>query len=167
MKRFLVFAFSLATATFAFAQPSLTGSPAPVAIAPQPQSDAAPGITFDKTTHDFGVVAQGKPVTYKFIVTNTGKADLIIGADPTPVKASCGCTTPNWTKTAIKPGETGFVEATYNAANAGPFTKTVTVPSNAGTPVILYLKGEVKSDTMNLTAPASGPTATPATGAGM
>ena len=39
------------------------------------------------------------------------------------LKASCGCTTPNWTKGVIKPGEKGTVTATYNAASPGPFIK--------------------------------------------
>jgi hypothetical protein len=32
-----------------------------------------PTIKFDKTTHDFGNLPQGKPVTYDFEFTNTGK----------------------------------------------------------------------------------------------
>jgi len=98
-------------------------------------------IKFEKETHDFGTIPQGTPVTYEFKFKNTGKAPLIL----TNASASCGCTTPEWTKEPIKPGKTGYVKATYNAASPGEFTKSVTVQSNAkNSTVILYLKGNVK-----------------------
>lgn len=98
-------------------------------------------IKFDKETHDFGSIPQGVPATYEFVFKNTGKTPLIV----TNAAASCGCTTPEWTKEPIKPGKTGTVKATYNAASPGPFTKSVTVVSNAkNSTVILYLKGDVK-----------------------
>ncbi|MDP3927636.1 MAG: DUF1573 domain-containing protein [Bacteroidota bacterium] len=98
-------------------------------------------IKFDKETHDFGNIPQGVPATYEFVFKNTGKTPLIV----TNAAASCGCTTPEWTKEPIKPGKTGTIKATYNAASPGPFTKSVTVVSNAkNSTVILYLKGDVK-----------------------
>jgi hypothetical protein len=96
---------------------------------------------FEKETHDFGNIPQGTPATYTFTFENTGKTPLII----TNASASCGCTTPDWSKEPIKPGKKGFVKATYNAAAPGPFTKSVTVMSNAtNSTIILYLKGDVK-----------------------
>jgi hypothetical protein len=100
----------------------------------------ASGITFGTTVHDFGTFneEQGN-VTYTFEFTNTGTSDLIVQN----VNASCGCTTPNWTKTPVKPGEKGVVDATYNPTNRpGAFTKTITVNTNAGN-VTLTIKGEV------------------------
>jgi len=99
----------------------------------------APVITFEKTTHDFGKIPQGTPVTVTFTFKNTGKAPLIISN----VQASCGCTTPSYTKEAVGPKKTGTVTATYNAAAVGDFNKTITVTSNAGTPLMLTLKGTV------------------------
>jgi archaellum component FlaG (FlaF/FlaG flagellin family) len=88
-----------------------------------------------------GDIPQGTPATYTFTFENTGKTPLII----TNASASCGCTTPDWSKEPIKPGKKGFVKATYNAAAPGPFTKSVTVMSNAtNSTIILYLKGDVK-----------------------
>jgi len=60
------------------------------------------------------------------------------------VAASCGCTTPEWTREPVMPNKKGTVKATFNAGVMGPFNKTVTVPSNAenGT-LYLTLKGEV------------------------
>ncbi len=98
-------------------------------------------VKFEKETHDFGSIPQGTPATYTFTFENTGKTPLII----TNASASCGCTTPDWSKEPIKPGKKGFVKATYNAAAPGPFTKSVTVMSNAtNSTIILYLKGDVK-----------------------
>lgn len=112
-------------------------------VAPQkPVDKNVAVITFDKETHDFGSIPQSVPASYTFVVKNTGKSPLII----TNASASCGCTTPEWTKEAIAPGKSGFVKATYNAASPGPFMKTVTVSSNASRDMVtLTLKGDVKS----------------------
>ncbi len=107
----------------------------------EPANEKAPEIKFTSETHDFGTIPQGTPATYEFTFKNTGKTNLII----TSASASCGCTTPEWTKEPIKPGKTGYVKATFNAAASGPFTKSVTVNSNAkNSQVLLYLKGDVK-----------------------
>lgn len=87
-----------------------------------------------------GETPQGKPVTFEFEFTNTGKEPVLI----TDVKASCGCTTPDYSRSPVKPGEKGTVKAVYNAAALGAFTKNVTVTTSADqNPVILTLKGTV------------------------
>ncbi len=99
-------------------------------------------IQFEKTTHDFGEVAeQGGKVSYRFVVTNTGQGPLIISQ----VNASCGCTTPGWTKEPIAPGEKGFIMAEYDPRNRpGNFQKSLTVISNTTQPTnVLYIKGNV------------------------
>ena len=111
-------------------------------------------IKFDKETHDFGKIEQGKPATYVFKFKNMGKEPIFIS----DAAASCGCTKPSWTKEAVMPGQTGSVSATYNAAAGGGFNKSVTVTSNAETPsVTLYLKGEVVSKEALETAGATAP----------
>jgi hypothetical protein len=97
-------------------------------------------FTWTSSVHDFGKIKQGVPVTHEFKFTNSGKVPLIIvNAQP-----SCGCTTPDWTKTPVGPGESGFIKATFNAGVAGPFNKTVTVTANVeGGFVLLTIKGEV------------------------
>jgi hypothetical protein len=97
-------------------------------------------LKFKEETHKFGKVPQGVPVTNEFVFTNTGTDPVVISK----VSASCGCTTPTWSKTPILPGKTGFVKATFNAAAAGLFNKSITVESNTeGGTVVLYLNGEV------------------------
>lgn len=99
-------------------------------------------FAWDNTTHDFGKIKQGTPVTHEFKFTNTGKVPLVI----TNVQASCGCTTPAWTKEPVMPGGQGFIKATYNAASVGAFNKTVTVTANIETSIVqLSIKGEVQA----------------------
>lgn len=142
MKKLLVTAFVAIAATFTAKAQNATPQ--------QPVNPNVAEISFDKETHDFGVIPQGTPASYTFTVHNKGKAPLII----TNASASCGCTTPDWTKEAIKPGGKGFVKATYNAASAGAFMKTVTVTSNASREsVTLTLKGEVKVAAQGEAAP--------------
>jgi len=108
-----------------------------VAAAPK-----ATGLAFKDDTFNFGDIPKGTPATHEFTFKNTSKQTVLI----TGVKASCGCTTPTYTKTPIKPGESGVVAATYNAANPGSFNKTVTVTTNdTETPKILTIKGKVEA----------------------
>lgn len=93
-----------------------------------------------QTTYDFGKITRNKPVTHKFEFANNGTDALIISG----VQASCGCTVANYSKDPIVPGSNGFVTATYNAANPGVFSKTITVNSNTEDGVVLLtIKGEV------------------------
>ncbi|MBK7680594.1 MAG: DUF1573 domain-containing protein [Chitinophagaceae bacterium] len=48
---------------------------------------------------------QGKPVYYTFDITNTSKTALKLD----DVHASCGCTTPEWSREAIEPGATAKI----------------------------------------------------------
>jgi hypothetical protein len=98
-------------------------------------------LKFNKETHDFGKLSEGPLATYSFEVTNTGTAPVVI----TNAQASCGCTTPEWSKEPIMPGAKSTIKVGYNTSGRpGPFTKTITVISNAenGT-IILTIKGNV------------------------
>ena len=101
-----------------------------------------PVITFEKTEHDFGKIneADGR-VSTVFEFKNEGMAPLILSN----VRASCGCTTPTWTKEPIEPGKTGTITVTYNPnGRPGRFQKTVTITSNASEATKrVYIKGEV------------------------
>jgi hypothetical protein len=87
------------------------------------QKKAADVAKFSTETFDFGKIKQNVPSIATFVVTNIGTEPLIIeAANPT-----CGCTISDYTKSAIKPGETGSIKATYNAAAPGGIHKTLTV----------------------------------------
>lgn len=93
-----------------------------------------------KESHDFGKIPQGKPVTYNFEVTNTGKSAYKLDN----VVASCGCTTPQWDKEkVVNPGEKSIITVGYNAAAEGPFTKPVTITYNGSQTKVITIKGEV------------------------
>ena len=82
-----------------------------------------PKIEFVSEVHDFGSNPQGTPVSTEFVFKNVGNAPLVLQN----VRASCGCTTPNWPREPIMPGQESKIEVKYNMARAGNFTKTVTV----------------------------------------
>jgi uncharacterized protein DUF1573 len=97
-------------------------------------------IVWKAETVDVGEIPQGTPKAIVYEFKNTGKTAVVI----TNVQGSCGCTATNYTKEPILPGKSAKVTATYNAANKGAFTKTVTVTTSAEqTPKILTLKGTV------------------------
>lgn len=106
------------------------------------QTPAAPkteGIKFSETVFDFGKIPQGKPVTHVFTVENIGNDSLKIDN----VQASCGCTTPEWTKTPIAKGGKTTIKVGYNSAAEGFFDKTITVYYNGGQVKVLNIKGIV------------------------
>lgn len=103
-------------------------------------SDTKTAVSWIRQEISVGEIPQGKPVTFEFEFTNTGKEPVLI----TEVKASCGCTTSDYSRSPVKPGEKGQVKAVYNAAAVGAFAKNVTVTTSADqSPVILTLKGTV------------------------
>lgn len=100
-------------------------------------------IEFSKTTHDFGEVAEEDgAIKYQFKFKNTGDQPVKI----TDVKASCGCTTPGWTRELVMPGAEGFITAQYNPRNRpGQFKKSLRITSNAKNSYeTLFIEGYVK-----------------------
>lgn len=97
-------------------------------------------IIFASTVHDYGTIVQASDGTCEFKFTNKGKAPIVLN----DVKASCGCTVPEWTRTPVAPGEKGTIKVTYNTNNMGAFSKSITVNSNAvNNPLVLIIKGNV------------------------
>jgi len=83
-------------------------------------------IQLKEITYDFGKIQQGRPVNHNFELVNIGKEPLMLEN----VQASCGCTTPEWSKDAIQPGATSVIKVGYNAAAEGMFNKVITVTYN-------------------------------------
>lgn len=113
-----------------------TTATAPAAVNPN-----APKIVFKENEFDFKSVDEGPKITHEFIFTNKGKEALVLSN----VKASCGCTTPVWPKEPILPGQEGKILVTYNTSGRpGPFTKTITITSNADEPnKVITIRGTV------------------------
>lgn len=101
-----------------------------------------PAMKLSGSEHNFGTFKEeaGKQ-TYNFVVMNTGNQPLVIQN----IVASCGCTTPEWTKSPIPPKGTGKITAIYDPVNRpGPFNKTLSVYTNSKPEVVvLVIKGEV------------------------
>lgn len=99
----------------------------------------AESLTLKEKEFDFGKIPQGKPVTHIFEFTNTGDQPFALDN----VQASCGCTTPEWNKDTVAAGATAIIKVGYNAANEGPFNKSVTITYNGNQTKQLFIKGEV------------------------
>jgi hypothetical protein len=84
-------------------------------------------FTFEETEFDFGTIGQGDVVKHSFKFTNTGDAPLMIS----DIKTTCGCTTPQYTKDPVGPGESGEILVQFNSAGkAGVINKRVTIYAN-------------------------------------
>lgn len=127
MKRILPLLLLLTATYFAGAQ------------TPMPSLPAEDPVKLSETEHDFTQIPQGKPVFYTFMVTNTGKTPLVLEN----VQATCGCTTPEWSREAIPAGATAPIKVGYNAAAEGPFEKYITITYNTDKTKQLKIKGTV------------------------
>ncbi|MEY2963915.1 MAG: hypothetical protein RL754_1176 [Bacteroidota bacterium] len=109
----------------------------------QDQAASKAEIKFEKNAHNFGQIEKGGDGTYEFKFKNEGTEPLVLSS----VRASCGCTTPSWTREPIAPGAEGSIKVKYDTNRMGAFNKTITVQSNASnqSTIILKINGEVKS----------------------
>lgn len=80
-----------------------------------------------------------EPFVFEF--KNTGTTPLII----TNVQTSCGCTTAEKPTEPVAKGKSSRIVVNYDTKRVGPFTKTITVTTNASTePIVLTIKGKVE-----------------------
>jgi len=85
-------------------------------------------MIFDTLIHDFGTIIEGEQVVCYFEYRNGGEEELLI----TSVEATCGCTTPNWSREPLGQGEKRDLEIIFDTSGrSGMQRKVVTVYSNA------------------------------------
>ena len=96
-------------------------------------------LQFKEVEYDFGAVPQGKPVYHVFELKNTGSKAITLN----DVHASCGCTTPEWSKDPIAPGATAKIKVGFNAASEGAFEKFISVQYNDSGQKQIKIKGNV------------------------
>lgn len=98
-------------------------------------------LLLGEDTFEFGVVPEGTVVEHTYVFTNSGDQPLILNQ----VSASCGCTTPEFSRTPIAPGAEGNVKVVFDSnGQVGKQHKIITVANNGATPVVLlHLRGEV------------------------
>lgn len=102
-------------------------------------------IQFREEAHDFGSIREsGGPVLHEFLFTNTTSRPVKI----LNVQASCGCTTPDWSKDPVAPGKTGFIQASYDPkGRPGFFNKSLSVTTDyESNPIVLQIKGIVSTE---------------------
>jgi hypothetical protein len=80
-----------------------------------PEKLDIPVMAFDNKTFDFGKIKTGEKPTHIFNFTNTGTLPLDIS-----VVSACECTELEYTEKTVKPGEKGFIKATFNTLKAEP-----------------------------------------------
>lgn len=105
-----------------------------------PQKTAADAVKFTELVYDFGKIKQNTPVNHDFTFTNISNGPIVIES----AIASCGCTTPVKPEGAVPKGKESKINAGFNAANPGPFNKTITVKvAGIDQPVQLRITGDV------------------------
>jgi hypothetical protein len=143
-KIFLLAMLTVLGTTFSNAQEtSKKSKKVKTTVAALPKVEGA-GMVFENETIDYGTIAHNAEPNRQFVFTNNGNKPLII----TNTQGSCGCTVPTTPKEPIAPGAKGVIGVRYATDRVGPFTKTVTVTSNAeGQPTkTLTIKGTVLPD---------------------
>ena len=143
MKKLITLSIALLAFTFSNAQETtkITKKTTKTTKTTLPKVEGA-GMVFASETIDYGTVAANSDGKREFVFTNNGNKPLII----TNATGSCGCTVPSYSKEPIAPGAKGIIGVKYDTSRAGqPFTKTVTITSNAaGIPSkTLTIKGNV------------------------
>lgn len=143
------------------AQIETAAAAAPAAAPANIQSTAAVdpsalgAFRFEELEFDYGTISEGKIVEHVFNFVNDGQAPLVISN----VTASCGCTTPDYSKIPVKPGEKGFIKVAFDS-NGKPGTQAPTVSIQANTsPNVnrLRLKGNVTPKSNSSAAGQLGP----------
>ena len=95
---------------------------------------------FKTETIDYGTVNKNTDGNRSFTFKNTGTSPIFI----TSVKGSCGCTVATKPSKPIMPNETAEIGVKYDTKRVGPFSKTITVVSNASEKSkVLRIKGNI------------------------
>jgi ankyrin repeat protein len=133
---------------------NLPTAPATLKVAPSKDSRNVPiksvlsnseatqlDLTFEPESLQLGMMQPGVPKTGVIMITNNGKT-------PVQIKkaiASCGCTTPNWPREPIGPGESAELEITLKPSikQGQSLSKRVTLQMMDGPPQVLKVEGEV------------------------
>ena len=120
--------------------PGLVNNPA---SATENKNVKQPKIEFEVMEHDFGKLIQGEQVSFTYKFKNTGNAPLIISA----VEKTCGCTDTKFTKTPVKPGDSGSISITYDSKGHNGFqNKRIIVKANTNpSETILKFKARVET----------------------
>lgn len=106
------------------------------------KTNKVPVIKFEVLEYDFGKILQGEQVSHTFKFKNIGDDPLIISS----IEKTCGCTTPEFSKQPIKPGESGKIVVTYDSKGHKGFqNKRLIVKANTNpSESIIRIKAQVE-----------------------
>ena len=108
---------------------------------PKAKKEAQPPLKFTVLEIERQNIPYGSEDLFVFEFKNTSKKAAVI----TNVQTSCGCTAAERPETPIRKGKKGVIKVHYDTKRVGGFTKTITVFSNVGDPIVLTIKGTVLS----------------------
>ena len=113
-------------------------------------------MVFENETIDFGTIPHNADGNREFVFVNNGNKPLKIES----TQGSCGCTVPTKPEGDIAPGAKGTIGVKYDTNREGPFTKTVTIKSNAlgQETKVVTIKGTVLPDPNKKPAEPAAPT---------
>ncbi len=100
-------------------------------------------LTFEKDTYDLGKFPQNAGPQHGVFTFKNNSDTVIVIYD---ITSSCSCTTAEWSKAPIKPGESGQIKFTFANVGEEPrsFLKDVTVHmSTTPRPELLLYKGTI------------------------
>ena len=103
------------------------------------KKEVQPALKFTVIEIERQNIPYGSEDLFIFEFKNTSKKAAII----TNVQTSCGCTAADLPETPIRKGKKGVIKVHYDTKRVGGFTKTITVFSNVGDPIVLTIKGSV------------------------
>lgn len=89
-----------------------------------------PVMVFDRLTHNFGdVPRKGGDLIKEFRFVNKGDAPLVIKK----ITKSCSCTTVNYSRKPVMPGQTGVITIKYepHKVEEGVFNRVIQIYTNA------------------------------------
>jgi len=158
MKKIILLAaitvFGVATSNAQTAKKAAKKADAPVKVE-TPKVDG-PGMVFENETIDFGTIPHNADGNREFVFVNNGNKPLKIES----TQGSCGCTVPTKPEGDIAPGAKGTIGVKYDTNREGPFTKTVTIKSNAigQETKVVTIKGTVLPDPNKKPAEPAAPT---------
>lgn len=98
-------------------------------------------IMIDKKRVDLGTFDWKKQMSCEFAITNIGQEILVVDN----VVTSCGCTTVEYTKAPVQPGNILILKVNYTAEHPEYFNKTITVYCNEEySPIQLKISGNAE-----------------------
>jgi len=96
-------------------------------------------VAFKELKYNFGEMPLNAEVQHSFEFKNVSKERINIRE----VTTSCGCTTPTYSISPVKPHRIGKVIAKYDSSHPGHFLKSLTVTISDNEKIELLIEGDI------------------------